>query len=340
MRNEPSRTQSAKRFIKKAAIGAGLDAFFVRQSDAAIILGLHHIDEHDGNMLSQRVAPTPPHVFEEILRYLQSLGYSFVSLSEIIDSPDRSKKAVITFDDGFKSIYANAFPILQKFQAPFTVFLTTATLGANRLLWLHRIYAAVDRLTREDVCRIMERFSLKVQPGVSMSEMLGALVRQESPDRLVLLADELAVAARLTASDESLIAERLYLKPNEVVKMTLNGMTIGAHGHNHWCMETLDQSLTESEIGACKEEIRQVFGVESAHYALSYGRSNSHVIPALERFNFKSLCTTKPGLVRRNTDRYLLPRLMVDSNALDLAGQITLLYLKQFLTGSQGEVRS
>jgi peptidoglycan/xylan/chitin deacetylase (PgdA/CDA1 family) len=329
--------QNMKRLIKKVTKDVGLDAFFVRRSDAAIILGLHHVEKDDGSMLSQRVAPINPGMFEGILCYLQSLGYSFVSLNEIVDSPNRSQKVAITFDDGFKSVYVNAFPILQKFQAPFTVFLTTATLGANNLLWLHRIYAAVDRLTREDVHRSMERCSLKIQPDLSLSEALGVLVCQESPDRLLLFADELASKARLTASDETNIAERLYLKPHEVMEMMQGGMTIGAHGHNHWSMETMDQALTEIEIVKCKEMIEETFGVQVAHYAPPYGRSNPQVRLVLEQHDFKSLCTADPGLVRTNTNFYALPRLMVGTNTdvmLDLAGEIILLHLQQCFIAS------
>jgi peptidoglycan/xylan/chitin deacetylase (PgdA/CDA1 family) len=321
--------------MKKVAIAAGLDVFLVRRSDAAIILGLHHVDEHDGSMLAQRVAPVSPGRFEEFLGYLQSLGFSFVSLNEIVNCTDCSKKVAITFDDGFKSVYVNAFPILQKFQAPFTVFLTTAMLGARCLLWLHRIYAAVDRLAREDVYRIVERCSLKIQPGISLKDALGAMVCQESIDRLLLFTDELANKAQLTTSDEAQIAERLYLKPEEVMEMMRDGMTIGAHGHNHWCLETLDQSLTEAEIVKCKDKIDKTFGIRVAHYALPYGRSNPYIRSVLERLDLKSLCTAESNLVRANTNHYALPRLMVgtDTEVLDLAGQITLLHLCRSVTG-------
>jgi len=321
--------------MKKVAITAGLDVSLVRRSDAAIILGFHHIDEHDGSMLAQRVAPVNPGRFEEILGYLQSLGFSFVSLDEIVNCTDCSKKAAITFDDGFRSVYVNAFPILKKFQAPFTIFLTTSTLGARRLLWLHRIYAAVDRLAREDVHRIMERCSMKVESGISLKDALGTLVCQESIDRLLLFADELAAEARLTASDEAYIAERLYLRPDEVVEMIQDGMTIGAHGHNHWCLETLDQSLTEAEIVKCKEKIDEAFGVQVVHYALPYGRSNPYIRSVLEWLDFKSLCSAESGLVRTNSNFCSLPRLMVgtDTEVLDIAGQITLLHLFRLVTG-------
>jgi len=322
-----------KRFIKKVAFAAGLNAFFVGRSDAAIVLGLHTVEEHDGSMFSQRVSPVSPGVFEEILSYLQTLGYSFVPLGEIASGSDCSKKAAITFDDGFKSVYINAFPILKKFRAPFTVFFITATLGADRLLWLHRMYAAVDRLAPENIYRIMARYSFWVRPGDSLKETLGILVCQESPVKLNSFADALASEACLTITDEACITKRLYLSPDEVIEMMQDGMTIGAHGHKHWSLETLDHSQTEAEISKCKEKIEQTFGFQTFHYALPFGRPNSYVTPILEQFGFESLCTVRRGLVRMDTNSFDLPRLMVgtETEVLDLAGQITLLHLQRYV---------
>jgi peptidoglycan/xylan/chitin deacetylase (PgdA/CDA1 family) len=326
-----------KRLLKKMALAAGLDALVIRRSDAAIILCLHHVAEPDDSMLSQRVAPITPDVFAETLYYLQSRGYAFVSLSEIVNGADYSKKAAITFDDGFRSIYTHAFPILRKFQSPFTVFLTTSMLGADRLLWQHRLYAAADRLAPADIYRIMARCSLQVQPHTSLKNILGDLVRQTPPEQLLVFTDELAAAAGLTAADEAQLAELLYLKPAEVKEMITDGMTIGAHGHQHWSMTTLNPSQTESEVARCQEQIQNTFGVQAAHYALPYGRSNRHISSVVQQLNFKSLCTTEPGLVWTNTDHYALPRLMVGTHVFDLAGQITLLHWRRLIAGRQSK---
>jgi peptidoglycan/xylan/chitin deacetylase (PgdA/CDA1 family) len=67
---------------------------------------------------------------------LQDRGYVIRSLSEMLrhhrlglSVPPRT--VVLTFDDGFASVYTQAWPILQEFNAPATVFLCTAYLGSN-----------------------------------------------------------------------------------------------------------------------------------------------------------------------------------------------------------------
>ena len=317
-----------KRFVKKAAVFSGLDFFLSRRSSAGLILGFHHIVHADGGMLSQRITPTSLAEFEGVLQYLRSRGYSFVSLDEIVSGADCSHKVAVTFDDGFRSVYEKAFPVLRQLQIPFTIFFTTAMLGADRLLWLHRIYAAVDRLSPEEVFRVMDHHFLPIQPKTSLKTALGILIHQESPDKLLAFAEDLATNARLGVEDESRISGRLYLQPVEVEEMMQNGMIIGAHGHNHWSMNLLDQAATEKEVVMCEEHIRDVFGFKVNHYAVSYGISNPYVNALLRQRGYRSLSTAGPGLVWQNTDPYALPRLMAETGAFDLAGQITLLQLQ------------
>ena len=175
----------------------------------------------------------------------------------------------------------------------------------------------------------MTNYPFRIQPGDSLGKTLGVLVRQECPEKLNSFADALASEARLTITNEACITKRLYLSPDEVVEMMQDGMTIGSHGHEHRSLETLDQSQTEAEIRKCKEKIERTFGVQTFHYALPYGKSNSYVMPILEQLGFKSLCTVRRGLVRADTDSFELPRLMLGAgtDVLDLAGQFTLLHL-------------
>ncbi len=67
-------------------------------------------------------------VFREQLAYLLMNNYQVISLQDLVsslknDSPLPDKAAVITIDDGYRSTYEVAWPILQSFGYPFTVFL-------------------------------------------------------------------------------------------------------------------------------------------------------------------------------------------------------------------------
>ncbi len=66
--------------------------------------------------------------FREQLAYLMMNNYHVISLSDLVgaikqQAPLPEKTAIITIDDGYRSTYEVAWPILQSFGYPFTVFL-------------------------------------------------------------------------------------------------------------------------------------------------------------------------------------------------------------------------
>lgn len=72
---------------------------------------------------------TLPKVFSIQMRFLASQGYRTISLQDLINNEYNSKSVVITFDDGFRDFYFEAFPILKEHGFQATVFLATAYVG-------------------------------------------------------------------------------------------------------------------------------------------------------------------------------------------------------------------
>ncbi|MEA1939171.1 MAG: polysaccharide deacetylase family protein, partial [Candidatus Caldatribacteriota bacterium] len=79
--------------------------------------------------------------FEKQMDYLSTHNYSVISLSELIkgqkNSSLPSKPVAITIDDGFKSTYTLAYPILKRYNFPATFFIYTDFIEKNRhsLTW-------------------------------------------------------------------------------------------------------------------------------------------------------------------------------------------------------------
>lgn len=96
------------------------------------ILTFHALDEV-GTVLS-----FSPRVFERGLAHLHAWGYRALTLADVAakirqraELPERA--VVLTFDDGYRSVYEHAFPILQRWQMPATIFLTVGTAATDRL---------------------------------------------------------------------------------------------------------------------------------------------------------------------------------------------------------------
>jgi peptidoglycan/xylan/chitin deacetylase (PgdA/CDA1 family) len=90
--------------------------------EGATVLIYHRFDENkypSTNIAVER--------FREQLEFLKNNNYTVISLEQLVRSlkegiklPDRS--VVITIDDGYRSVYTGAWPVLKQFGYPFTVF--------------------------------------------------------------------------------------------------------------------------------------------------------------------------------------------------------------------------
>jgi len=74
--------------------------------------------------------------FDAQMKWLIDDGYHFIKIDDIINSrkhnkPLPNKAVLITFDDGYQSIYANAFPIIKKYQIPTVIALVGSWLQAT-----------------------------------------------------------------------------------------------------------------------------------------------------------------------------------------------------------------
>ena len=86
----------------------------------------------------------PGHVFDQQMAYLKTNGYRVIRLSDLIDflqlkKPLPKKAVVITIDDGYRSVYDIAYPILKKYGFTATLFIYTDFVGIPRssLTWDH-----------------------------------------------------------------------------------------------------------------------------------------------------------------------------------------------------------
>ena len=73
-------------------------------------------------------------IFKEHLKIIKNSKFDFFHPEELgdkFDIPKKNKKILLTIDDGFKSFYEEAWPILKKEKIPFVLFVSTKPVGKN-----------------------------------------------------------------------------------------------------------------------------------------------------------------------------------------------------------------
>ena len=77
--------------------------------------------------------------FEEQMKFLKDNDYNVITLDQLLNFLEfkgeiPEKSVVITFDDGWSSVYDIAYPILKKYGFPATLFVYTEFIGGKRAL--------------------------------------------------------------------------------------------------------------------------------------------------------------------------------------------------------------
>lgn len=119
------------------------------------VLLYHSVDTSDS------VISISPDFFYEQMEYLKKSGYRTISLHEYVDSlygdhTSMDNAVVITFDDGLKSNYQIAFPILKEFGFTATIFLATNYIGKNCYWEKHQSIPSFAMLTWKEIQEMSE----------------------------------------------------------------------------------------------------------------------------------------------------------------------------------------
>ncbi|MBX4263459.1 polysaccharide deacetylase family protein [Clostridium estertheticum] len=124
------------------------------------ILMYHSISYEKENILR-----VPKEKFRNQMKYLKDNNYTTLTLDELYsymktgkDLP--SKPIVITFDDGYKDNYTNAYPILKEFKLKATIFVITNTIDHEK-----------DYLTSAEI-KLMDSNNIRIESHTSSHEHL------------------------------------------------------------------------------------------------------------------------------------------------------------------------
>jgi len=301
-----------------------------------LILCYHSISIDDEHEWSGAYSMSPA-LLESRFRMLRAGGYNVLPLTDAVRRlyegtlPPRS--VVLTFDDGMFDFHARAWPLLQEFGFPATVYLTTYYSDYDQpifgLLCSYLLWRARTRMPQPDVTPLF---------GTPMPWQLADAAGRARAKR-----DILAYADReqLTAQERTAWAERLgdllgvdyeairakrlltVMTRDEAAEIARNGIDIELHTHRHRTPN--DRALFLREIVDNRERIERIRGGVARHFCYPSGVYRPEFLPWLREAGVTTATTCDPGLASRRSDPLLLPRLVDTSflSPLDVEGWMT-----------------
>ena len=262
--------------------------------------------------------------FRHRMEMLRASGATVVPLDEGVRRlregtlPPRSVS--ITFDDGMYDFYASAFPVLESFGFPVTLYLSTYYVDYPRpvfdlmcsyLLWKGRSFGGLlmpdvlpDRIALDTVAGRAEAYSLI---------KAYALSRKLSGREKDGLLESVARALEIDYGD--LCRKRILclVAPEEVRDMVRRGLDVQCHTHRHRVYRRGD--LTLQDLDDNRRRIIALTGVEPKHFCYPGVFYFPEYIEQLRGAGIVSGTTCYRGLCTRTQDPLLLP-LFVDAEHL------------------------
>lgn len=277
-------------------------------------------DEHSWNpelyITAQRL--------EERLSLLRDLDANILSLSEALQRlavgslPPRS--VAITFDDGAADFALRAMPVLRKYEAPATVYLTTYYVerqgmpvwntAASYILWLARHRRTVDL---QGLVTGAGSFDLFDVPNRKAA--LDAFRQRWQNTTTEAKHDALGRLASMLDIDffEMLRCRQLQLMtPDEVSGLPSDLIQVELHTHRH--RTPLDSVLFRRELDENRAIIHDLTGRAPRHFCYPSGHARLEFLNWLREAGVESATTCAPGLASGRHNPLLLPRLVDTSH--------------------------
>jgi peptidoglycan/xylan/chitin deacetylase (PgdA/CDA1 family) len=307
----------ARRLSRTQEIRAGsatlLPRFERLKTSKFVILCYHGIGE-SGNPLG--VAPTRE-LFEEQIRFLSG-NYRVVSLDqaclELSSGANSGPGVVITFDDGYRSAYTVAFPILQKYRLPATVYLTLDSVETGQVAWYDRVFLAMAVAPSGEL-HLDDQGSWQFQLN-SPEDRLRAALQIVAHLRTLPNSQRCACCAKLEnriGLPQNALSSRV-LTWEEIHIMHQAGISFGSHTLTHPVVSQLSPQELQQELGASKCILEKKLGTPVLDFAFPFGKASdcsSAALEVLSRSGYRSAVTTVPGVNTPRVHPFELRRLQV-----------------------------
>jgi peptidoglycan/xylan/chitin deacetylase (PgdA/CDA1 family) len=258
--------------------------------------------------------------FRDRLELLRRSKCAVLPLGEAVarlyanDLPDRA--VAMTFDDGLSDFYRRAFPLIEEFGFPVTLYLTTFythyqrpvfDLMCSYLLWKGRSNVLdLKNFTGQDLKTSLQGLGARE----AALAQIHAFARKQN-----LSADEkdefaAALAAHLRVDYQALLDQRLMhnLTADEVGKLAAGGIDVQMHTHRH--RTPLDRHLFLREIEDNRKSIQEMTGKNAIHFCYPSGVYDVKFLPWLREAGVISATTCESGFASRSSNELLLPRFL------------------------------
>jgi len=297
---------------------------FIGRSSRLTVLAYHRVydmmNEDEFPYDPELISATPEDFswqMEFVSRY-----FDVITFERLIDSLERGsplprRALIVTFDDGHRDNYENAFPVLRQIGLPATIFLSTAYIGGQDTFWFDRVAYLLYHAPRGTLVMRNIAFTADLQDvgsrRVAANRLLQILKCVRNGERIEILR-QLEQLVPLAPRDDA--GRSSTLSWEQVREMSAAGIKFGSHAVTHPVLTTLEDDALDWELRESRRTIEQMTGKACDVIAYPVGGPDAfdeRVMAAARKGGYKLGVSYLSGTnSRRRLNPFALRRLHVE----------------------------
>lgn len=292
----------------------------IKRQAKCIVLCYHKVCDLESDPLQLSVSKKN---FEAHIKHLKE-KYNIIRLQDLISHLQKrevpNNSIVITFDDGYADNLYNARPILEKYNAPATIFVTSGMVNSNREFWwdgLEHIFLSNKGFQNKYLAFNTPSIELKftinnwIDAKNAYTQIHDHLLKMNSLERNELMnylfdwagiSNEACPTHRIVTSDE--------------LRSICEGdlIEIGSHGITHSRLSSLNFNEQKREINESNEMLSDIIGGKIYNFSYPFGSHSDFskaTIKILADSEYTGALTNIQGNVYNDSSRYNIPRRII-----------------------------
>jgi peptidoglycan/xylan/chitin deacetylase (PgdA/CDA1 family) len=279
-------------------------ALFTRGLGA--VLMLHHVrPDKPGAFEPNRDLKVTPHFLVQVIQQVRAAGFEIVSLDEahfrLVEGEYRRPFVCFAFDDGYRDAFEHAYPVFQRYDLPFAVYVPTDYPGGHGELWWLALERAIIKVGALDVK--IDGSLRRLRCG-SPAEKEWAFQTIYQWLRSIDEGDARAYVRDLCAGvdiDLAALGADAMMSWDQVRELAADArVTIGAHTRRHYALAKLPLAEARAEVEESLRRLERETGLVCRHFSYPYGDEAStgpREYDLVRELGLKTGVTTRRGLI-------------------------------------------
>lgn len=234
--------------------------------------------------------------------------YQVLTLDDAINKMStgiNQNSIVFTFDDGYQDTYTEALPILEKYQVPATIYITSGFISREKYPYEFLLADVISEKKQLTYDIAGKKYTENTESNLEKITIYNKL-----KDKLRPISDHIRQPVIDSLCDDnvqSFIETDLFMNWDQVKKLNRHPLiTIGAHTYSHSQLDLFQEQDVNQDIQKGTHDIEHNLDMKVSHFAYPYGGYDDASINLVKKNGFKSAVTTKPDYISKGKVKNIL----------------------------------